>query len=185
MILYKSDNSTLSPLTQSSSVLPSVSDGIPIGYVYIQFPGQSEPSTLWPDFTWTNISSSYAGRFFRAEGGNAASFGNNQGSGAKLSTSGTYSDNFATNHCHPGGEMYVWDANMTQTSAHWSGSVARGILRWGPASSSNSSFIACTSTSYPSVSYNGVSHISTDYNSTYNPETRPTNYTIRIWKRTA
>lgn len=46
----------------------------PIGFTYIQFPGKSAPGTLWPDATWSNVSSEFAGDFFRAEGGAAAAF---------------------------------------------------------------------------------------------------------------
>lgn len=46
---------------------------LPIGTVYIQFPSQTIPATLYGG-TWSNISSSYAGLFFRAEGGHAAAF---------------------------------------------------------------------------------------------------------------
>lgn len=52
-----------------------------IGHVYIQFREQSAPADLYPGTTWTNITSTYAGRFFRAEGGSAASFGSKQGGG--------------------------------------------------------------------------------------------------------
>lgn len=50
----------------------------PLGFIYIQFREQAVPNTLYPGTTWENISNTYAGRFFRAEGGNAASFGNQQ-----------------------------------------------------------------------------------------------------------
>lgn len=48
-------------------------DEPPIGAVYVQFASQSTPATLYGG-TWSNVSSSYAGLFFRAEGGNAAAF---------------------------------------------------------------------------------------------------------------
>lgn len=47
----------------------------------IQFPGQPTPSELYMATEWENISSQYAGRFFRAEGGNAVTFGSNQAEG--------------------------------------------------------------------------------------------------------
>ena len=47
--------------------------GLPINSLYIQLAGMAAPSTIFPG-TWTNISSTYAGRFFRAEGGNAVAF---------------------------------------------------------------------------------------------------------------
>jgi hypothetical protein len=50
----------------------------PVGYVYTQYPGTSDPATLFGG-TWLNITSLYAGLFFRAEGGAALAFnGGNQ-----------------------------------------------------------------------------------------------------------
>lgn len=54
--------------------------GMPVGSVYVQFSGQSAPSDIFGG-TWSNVSSSYVGRFFRAEGGSAAAFGSNQSGG--------------------------------------------------------------------------------------------------------
>lgn len=39
-----------------------------IGHIYIQFRGQTEPATLYKGTVWANVSSMYAGCFFRAEG---------------------------------------------------------------------------------------------------------------------
>lgn len=49
-------------------------DILPIGFVYIQFPNQSAPGEFLAG-NWTDITSQYAGLFFRAEGGDAKSFG--------------------------------------------------------------------------------------------------------------
>lgn len=50
------------------SVLP------PIGFVYIQFPGELSPVDLYPDATWINVSSDLAGELIRFEGGGASAF---------------------------------------------------------------------------------------------------------------
>ena len=50
----------------------------PIGFVYWQLPGKVDPATLYPGTTWSNISSSFPGDFFRAEGGNASAFGSGE-----------------------------------------------------------------------------------------------------------
>ena len=60
--------------------LSSTSGSMPVGSIYVQFPGQAAPSDLFGG-TWSNVSSSYAGRFFRAEGGSAAAFGSAQNGG--------------------------------------------------------------------------------------------------------
>lgn len=52
-----------------------------MGEKIIQFSGQPTPSELYMATEWENISSQYAGRFFRAEGGDAVAFGNNQAEG--------------------------------------------------------------------------------------------------------
>ena len=46
----------------------------------MQFPGKSAPADLYGG-EWTNVSSQFAGQFFRAEGGNAAEFGSGQNAG--------------------------------------------------------------------------------------------------------
>jgi hypothetical protein len=51
---------------------------LPLYAIYFQLPSQSAPSDLFGG-TWTDITSSYAGSFFRALGGNAAAFGTQQG----------------------------------------------------------------------------------------------------------
>jgi hypothetical protein len=47
---------------------------LPVGFIYFQLRGQPEPKELFSG-TWENISSQFAGLFFRVEGGNAAAFG--------------------------------------------------------------------------------------------------------------
>ena len=55
---------------------------IPIGFIYIQYRNQSTPDILFgTDGKWQDISSTYAGEFFRAVGGNSASFGSKQNEG--------------------------------------------------------------------------------------------------------
>ena len=51
---------------------------VPIGFIYVQLSGQNDPQTLWPNTHWNNVSPNYSGLFFRAEGGNASSFGTTQ-----------------------------------------------------------------------------------------------------------
>lgn len=54
---------------------------IPVGFNYVQYPGESAPADIFGG-TWENISAQFAGMFFRAEGGNAATFGESQNDGA-------------------------------------------------------------------------------------------------------
>lgn len=51
---------------------------VPIGFIYVQLPKERLPSEIWPWLGWKDITSEYAGVFFRAEGGNSSLFGNIQ-----------------------------------------------------------------------------------------------------------
>lgn len=50
---------------------------LPVGFVYFRLKGTPEPGVIFTG-TWENISSQFAGLFFRVEGGNAAAFGQDQ-----------------------------------------------------------------------------------------------------------
>ncbi|KAJ6643680.1 hypothetical protein Bhyg_08644, partial [Pseudolycoriella hygida] len=50
------------------------SNPVPIGFVYVQYPNRPAPGALWPTVKWQQITSDYAGQFFRAEGQNSKSF---------------------------------------------------------------------------------------------------------------
>lgn len=55
-----------------------VDDSHPVNSIYIQYPSQSAPGDLFGLTTWTDVSSNYAGAFFRANGGSSAAFGTKQ-----------------------------------------------------------------------------------------------------------
>lgn len=63
---------TIADLT--SLILASVEDPLPIGFVYVQFPGDLSPAGLNLAGTWQNVSSEMAGDFIRFEGGSASAF---------------------------------------------------------------------------------------------------------------
>lgn len=48
---------------------------VPIGFIYVQLPSQPEPKSLWSTVEWKDVTSEYAGLFFRAGGGGSAAFG--------------------------------------------------------------------------------------------------------------
>ncbi|CAG2179123.1 unnamed protein product [Oppiella nova] len=52
---------------------------VPIGFIYVQLPDQKSPGEIWPGLQWENVSPSYGGLFFRAEGGDSVGFGSEQG----------------------------------------------------------------------------------------------------------
>lgn len=130
---------------------------IPVGFIYVQFAGQSAPAELFGG-TWENISAQYAGRFFRAEGGSAASFGNDQGGGIP-DASGT-----------------VWG------TTGWNGGVGgNGVFS---TYNGNMHTAADRGTVFGSVDFNMyLSRANKLYGAA--GEVRPINSTIRIWKRTA
>lgn len=147
-----------------------IAGSVPKGFIYVQFPNQIDPNTLFGG-TWQNISNLYAGQFFRAEGSGAASFGNSQAEGLPniqgqatfysgvssrasfdnsfiMSVSGSFSSANITK-----GDVFVLSNKTPEKPS------GKGILNFN-ASSSNSI-------------YGRNSHVT------------PVNSTIRIWKRTA
>ncbi|CAG2167411.1 unnamed protein product [Oppiella nova] len=47
---------------------------VPLGFIYVQLPHQTDPAHLWPMVKWTDITSEYAGLFFRVIGGDSGAF---------------------------------------------------------------------------------------------------------------
>lgn len=48
---------------------------LPIGSIYVEYFGQPSPESLWPSLSWQDVSSEYAGQFFRTIGGKSESWG--------------------------------------------------------------------------------------------------------------
>lgn len=48
---------------------------VPVGFIYVQLPGQQEPHQIWNTVYWVDITYEYAGLFFRVLGGGSAQFG--------------------------------------------------------------------------------------------------------------
>jgi hypothetical protein len=61
-------------LDKSKKLINLENNPVPIGFIYTQIPGQPEPKKIWPNIDWKDITSEYAGLFFRAEGANSAKF---------------------------------------------------------------------------------------------------------------
>mgnify|MGYP007060509070 CR=1 FL=1 len=147
------------PATGINIVIPST---MPVGAIYVQFAGQADPTTLFGG-TWENVSATYAGLFFRAEGGAAAAFGSTQTDGAPNIT-GTASGN----------DIYsdLFDIPLSNLSGAFLGTEM--VLQV----STNS---AETGTVLRTFSID-ASRSNAVYTAN---EVRPANSTIRIWKRTA
>ena len=146
------------PATGINIVIPSA---MPVGAYCIQFSGMADPADLYGG-TWENISAQFAGRFFRAEGGAAAPFGNSQIDGAPnimgSVSFGTYNDSAGAAPHNPIGAFGIGAAQSTWLSA---GENQR---------------------SAPTYFDFYASRVDSRYQSS---EVRPINSTIRIWKRTA
>ena len=139
------------PATGINIVIPST---MPVGAIYVQFAGQSDPTTLFGG-TWDNISDTYAGLFFRAEGGDAATFGETQTGGAP-NIQGTF------------GNASTF---QTVTGAFLSSSSGNGTV--GGYSYAQGTIVVGFSAANANATYGAADEI------------RPANSTIRIWKRTA
>lgn len=66
---------TWSEARMQQIVLNLLKNPVPIGFVYVQLPNELSPTQIWPWMTWRDISSTFAGVFFRVAGGGAADFG--------------------------------------------------------------------------------------------------------------
>lgn len=140
-----------------------IATACPVGMIYIQYAGQAAPADLFGG-TWDNISDTYAGLFFRAEGGAAAAFGETQGGGAPNITGSMSVE----------GNGIAFLTNSADLSI--TGCFSSRKLGWG-------STAAQAGATRPT----GVNFAASSSNATYGAadEIRPANSTIRIWKRTA
>jgi len=156
----------------TSEIKTNSAELYPVGFVYIQFPNQSSPADLFPDYRWENITPQYAGAFFRVEGGNASAF-----------ESGLQDDATATT----GLNTSLVSCPFTTTHAHClcpvRTTMERNRTRCVNCGVGNQT-ISCNICQcvYTTPSANGHTH---NVTLTGGVETRPINYTIRLWKRTA
>lgn len=164
----------------------------PIGFTYVQFPQQASPNELWGNIsTWKVVD--YDGAFFRAEGTNANAFIEKSGVLSKQESQNkahSHEMDSAGGHKHGRGDMEIsgdisgLGANMGASGACY---VSRAYSGSNPRMVSDSdartiSFLA-SRTWTGNTSENG-SHSHTVHDDG-GSESRPENYTIKIWKRTA
>lgn len=137
----------------------------PVGTIYIQFAGKTAPATLWGG-TWTDVSATYAGCFFRAAGGSASAFA----SGNQAANLSAHSHTFTTdttfiNHRH----------EIPSTAGGFGAST--GFFRESASVTGVTDY-----TEYFNPPHN---HTGTTNNSGSGTDNRPLNQTIKIWERTA
>ena len=135
---------------------------VPVGTVYFQGPNDATPSTLWPGTTWSNVSSEEAGLFRRSEGGLAVGFGSSQSyANASHSHGGATGGMSAAN---PHNHGYVKGGNISSPGGYARDSPAADGTNY-----TNTTDIAHTH----SISSDGTT------------EARPSNITVRKWRRTS
>ena len=135
----------------------SVVGNLPIGFIYFQLRGQSTPDVLFgTSGKWQDISSSFAGRFFRVAGGAAASFGNQQNGGIPNLYGIITGDEFGRGITQKTGVFQKSDTNSGTDSVGGSGGPSVRLI-------------------FNASSYNSLYGAAT--------EVRPINETIRIWKK--
>ena len=149
----------------------------PVNSIYIQFRKQSAPADLYPGTTWQNISSTYAGQFFRAEGTVSCSYTAN-------GSTATYS-NAAVAF---GSVQKASLPNITGTIGYGENSekfspsgafYKSGTGLFGSASSDNDNAWAYFDASRSNKVYGAVAE-----NNSVAAMPIPPNETMRIWKRT-
>jgi hypothetical protein len=127
---------------------------LPIGTIYFQLPGKEAPADLFGG-EWTNVSSSFAGVFFRAEGGNASSFGGgNQAFNTARPSSSFTTGNQSADHSHSIGTESA--AHTHTVDAH----AAHSHYNGEPKTYSTTSIYGATSNGVPGVATAKVSETS-------------------------
>jgi hypothetical protein len=137
-------------------------DTPPVGATYMQFPGKSDPATLWPSSTWSNISSEtlLKGRVPRIEG--TASSG-----GANVSAAfGSSQDDQIEMHWH---SDYYLDVQNVGASG---GTFARNL------SGSANTLLSMNPRAKEAVT-DGTNPLRSG------AATRDASVTVRVWQRTA
>lgn len=132
-----------------------VKNPVPKGFIYVQLPKEKLPSEIWPWLGWEDVTSEYAGVFFRAEGGNSSVFGEVQDENCPRLVNAMY------NQRHGDGDLdgYVWNIDL-KTDNKQSGAIRTGV--------------------YLAGNYNSETGLSFRVSS---GEVRPRNMAVRIWKR--
>lgn len=154
----------LDVISKINELVKIVRGGGAVGDTYIQFAGQPAPSELY-DGQWENVSSQYAGLFFRAEGGAAADFGGTQSGGAPNASGNV-------------GAIYGPNPNGFGSK--------NGVFKGSASSVTNSAFVNQTSQTNKNINSQDIVFRLSDSFASYSlTEFRTDNSTLRIWKRTA
>ena len=132
---------------------------MPVGSIYFQLSGQAAPADLFGG-TWSNVSSTYAGLFFRAEGGAAAPFGGVQSAGLP--------------DLYGAVELGSTTLGVSTQSAN---GVFYAVGNYSRGYTASSNLESQSNLAFKASAYNTIYGAAS--------EVRPINSTVRIWKRTA
>ena len=138
----------------------------PVGTIYIQFAGKTAPGTLYGG-TWTDVSATYAGCFFRAAGGSASAFA----SGNQAANLSAHTHTFTTS-----------TAGAHQHSLPFQG------MNYGAGALPKPGVVDIDSGTYSPIITGvsgGHSHTGTSNSTGSGTDLRPLNQTIKVWERTA
>ena len=150
-----------------------------VGKRITQYPQEESPTDVYPCTSWEEIS--YDGTFFRASGGNAAAFIEKSGVLSKQEQSiQSHKHDFSWSGTHNHGVTDPGHSHGYELGVNDSG-TGHGGERTSRYFSNASTYSAKTRISVNSATIS----ISGTTESAGGNETRPENFTIRIWKRTA
>lgn len=137
-----------------------------VGSPFTRYPNMKSPEEIYPCSKWSDISSSYAGAFFRAAGGNAQAFANQ---------TNPQDDATAVNG------LSVGSKDLSHTHGYNATSGNAALFAGG-----NVPLIGINNTTVPTAT-TAASPATMNHNHSLNgdTETRPVNYTYQIWKRIA
>ena len=141
----------------------------PVGTIYFQLAGKTAPATLWGG-TWTDVSATYAGCFFRAAGGDASAF-----------ASGNQAANLSAHtHSTPAHVHNIDAATGTTAGSEYQLVDTDGTTLKASAKTTNG-------TSYVTVDNirTALSTVGTSGSTGSGTDLRPLNQTIKVWERTA
>lgn len=137
---------------------------VPIGFIYVQLPSQSAPTTLWPASTWQDVTNEYAGLFFRALGGSSGSFESIQSdNGPRITEIKTFLEE----------EMYQQLHAYVYPNGEWSDYVTTGRRFW-----------LWMDINKDQSRVNGPEFINLRVRQSQT-EVRPRNTAVRIWRKTS
>ncbi len=94
---------------------------VPVGFIYTQLPGQGDPYDIW-GFTmwWTEITTDYAGLFFRVLGGGSAQFNVTQAENSNRLLS-----------VNTGHTINTWTVDVPRTGAYSEVVASGSTTAWG------------------------------------------------------